>query len=260
MFKILLSLDPFFLAICAGLFTFLLTALGSAVVFFFKNINDKVLVIMLGCSSGVMIAASFWSLLEPAIELNSSISNQTYLIPTIGFILGGALIIISDILFSKLTKNSTNQRNTLIVASVSLHNLPEGLAIGVAFGALSLLTYNEGNVINALLLAFGIGIQNLPEGSCISLPLKESNLSSFKSFLIGSLSGILELIGVLLGFIFSNITTLLLPFLLSFSAGCMIAVSASELIPDAFSKNKTLACVGLIFGFSLMMALDVGLS
>lgn len=256
----MIDFNPFTLALLSGLFTFSLTALGSALVFFFKKLDEKVLTVMLGISSGVMIAASFWSLLDPAIELNLSTSTIPWLIPTIGFILGGVLILFSDFVFSSSFKTHKSKRNMLLTSAVSLHNLPEGLAIGVTFGMLCLNKNYEQNLYNALFLSLGIGIQNFPEGSCVALPLREAGMSRFKSFIIGALSGAIEIVGVVLGYVFSSITAKFLPFILSFAAGCMIAVTCSELIPDAFKTHKTLACIGLIIGFALMMSLDVGLT
>lgn len=254
------NISPFILAVLSGLFTFSLTTLGSALVFFFRSLNEKVLTMMLGISSGVMIAASFWSLLNPAIELNLSTSNIPWLIPTLGFILGGALILFGDSIFSFFSKTNKSKRNMLLTSAVSLHNLPEGMAIGVTFGMLCLNSNYIYNLYNAIFLSIGIGIQNFPEGACVSLPLREAGSSRLKSFLIGSLSGAIEILGVIWGYLFSSITSSLLPFILSFAAGCMIAVTCSELIPDAFKKYKTIACIGLIIGFAIMMSLDVGLT
>lgn len=259
MIEYLENLNPFILALLAGGFAFLISSIGSSLVFFFNSVNNSTLTIMLGISSGVMIAASFWSLLAPAIDLSVSLSQISWLIPTLGFICGGAFIILSDLIFNRFSVKHTTKRNILLTSSISMHNIPEGLAIGVSFGLLG-YNYSVDNLIGAILLSIGIAFQNFPEGACVSLPLRSSGISKTKSFLIGSISGLVEIIGVIIGVMFSLSTNKVLPFVLSFAAGNMIAVSASELIPDAFSKNKVLACLGLIIGFTIMMALDVGLS
>lgn len=244
-------------ALLATIFTYLLTALGASLVFFFKNINKKVLDIMLGMASGIMIAASFWSLLNPAIELASEIHQSKILIPAIGFIVGGIFVVGSDILLGlKFKIDNKKRKNLLLVSAVTLHNIPEGMAVGVAFGTLALMVPGVA-LIDCILLALGIGIQNFPEGACVSMPLRSQGMSRKKSFFIGQASGIVEIFAGLIGVLFALTVRAMLPFLLAFSAGAMIAVACSELIPEAFEDNKILATIGVILGFVTMMILDV---
>lgn len=246
-------------ALLATIFTYLLTALGASLVFFFKNINKKVLDIMLGMASGIMIAASFWSLLNPSIELASEIHKSKVLIPTLGFISGGLFVIGSDILLGlKFKIDNKRKKNLLLISAVTMHNIPEGMAIGVAFGTLGLMVPGV-VLIDCVLLAFGIGIQNFPEGACVAMPLRSQGMSRSKAFFIGQASGIVEVFAGLLGVLFALTVRTMLPFLLAFSAGAMIAVVCSELIPEAFEDNKILATLGVILGFVTMMILDVTL-
>ena len=228
-------------------------------VFCFKGFNQKVLDVMMGFAGGVMIAASFFSLLSPAIALCEELNRKTYLETSVGFLFGGLFIIISDVILSKIEQNEHKKQTLLLTGAVTLHNIPEGMAIGVAFGSL-LLNIPNVTLISSMLLALGIGIQNFPEGICVALPLKKGGASSKKAFFIGQLSGIVEPIFGLLGAIFAITVKNMLPSLLSFSAGAMIAVVASELIPDSFKDNKILASLGLMLGFVVMMVLDIALS
>lgn len=246
-------------ALLATIFTYILTALGASLVFFFKNINKKILDVMLGMASGIMIAASFWSLLNPAIELSNEIHNSAILIPAIGFITGGLFVVGCDILLSmKFKINGKKKKNLLLVSAVTLHNIPEGMAVGVAFGTFALMVPGVA-LIDCVLLALGIGIQNFPEGACVSMPLRSQGIKRGKAFFIGQASGIVEIFAGLVGVLFALTVRSLLPFLLAFSAGAMIAVACSELIPEAFEDNKVLATIGVILGFVTMMILDVTL-
>ena len=252
-------MNPILLAFLATLFTYIITILGASIVFLFKNFNQKILDIMMGFAAGVMIAASFWSLLSPAISLLEQLNRPKYLETSIGFILGGSFIILSDIFLSKKIKIEENKKKTLLITSaVTLHNIPEGMAIGVAFGSLS-LNIPEVSLIGASLLALGIGLQNFPEGLCVSLPLRKNGMSRKKAFFYGQMSGIVEPIFGVIAAIGAMFIQNIMPFLLSFSAGAMIAVVTSELIPDSFKDNKLLASIGLLLGFSVMMILDVAL-
>lgn len=253
------DIPPLYLGLLSGLFTFAITTLGSSLVFFFKKINNNILSLMLALSSGVMIAASFWSLLTPAIELSNSMYLHSWLIPALGFIFGGAFVYLSDIYLTKILSNNSAKKDTLLFSSITLHNLPEGLAIGVAFGAIRAQS-DLALTSSAILLALGIGIQNFPEGLAISIPLFQSGNSKIKSFIFGSISGFIEIIGVVIGFFASYITSLILPFVLSFASGCMIVVACCELLPESASKNKVLTTLGLVIGFVIMMILDVSLS
>lgn len=252
-------MNPILLAFLATLFTYIITILGASIVFLFKNFNQKILDIMMGFAGGVMIAASFWSLLAPAISLLEQLNRPKYLETSIGFVLGGSFILLSDIFLSKKIKVEENKKKILLITSaVTLHNIPEGMAIGVAFGSLS-LNIPEVSLIGASLLALGIGLQNFPEGLCVSLPLRKSGMSRKKAFFYGQMSGIVEPIFGVIAAIGAMFVQNIMPFLLSFSAGAMIAVVTSELIPDSFKDNKLLASIGLLLGFSVMMILDVAL-
>ena len=254
---VLYNLNPVLLAFIATIFTYIITALGAALVFVFKNVNKKVLDVMLGLASGIMIAASFWSLILPAISLCEEMGKVPYIIPSIGFLCGGLFIILSDIILEKCVKiDEKKKRNILLSSAVTLHNIPEGMAIGVAFGALAFSTDQSG-LLAASLLALGIGIQNFPEGVCVAMPLRKNGETRMKSFFVGQASGIVEPIACVIGALFAITVRNILPYLLTFSAGAMIAVVCSELIPDAFKDNKILASLGVIFGFIIMMVLDI---
>ena len=253
------ELNPILQGLIATLFTYSVTALGAAMVFLFKGFHQKILDIMMGFASGVMIAASFWSLLLPSIELCESLPRSSILEPTLGFLFGGAFILLSDFLLSKKTSlPDGKKKNLLISTAVTMHNIPEGMAVGVAFGSVALGIPGT-SVMDAWVLALGIGIQNFPEGVCVSLPLRKSGMSRRKAFFYGQASGVVEPIAGVLGALFALTVQNLLPILLSFSAGAMIAVVASELIPDSFKDNKMIASIGLLLGFITMMILDVSL-
>ncbi len=252
-------MNPILLAFFATIFTYFITILGSSLVFFFKSFNKKILDIMMGFAAGVMIAASFWSLLAPAISLLEQLNRPKYLETSLGFIVGGAFIILSDIFLSRKLKVEENKKKTLLITSaVTLHNIPEGMAVGVAFGSLA-LNIPEVSLISACLLAVGIGLQNFPEGLCVSLPLRGNGMSRKKAFFYGQMSGIVEPVFGVIAACCALLIQNIMPFLLSFSAGAMIAVVTSELIPDSFKDNKLLASIGLLLGFSVMMVLDVAL-
>lgn len=257
-----LNMNFVFQTLLATLFTWGITAMGAGCVFFFKKVNQKILDLTLGFASGVMIAASFWSLLNPAIESGEKLGYLPWLFPFIGFFFGGLFVIFSDIflekVMSKSNKDIEKKRSILLVGAITLHNIPEGLVIGVAFASAS-LNVEGATIIGALLLAIGIGLQNFPEGAGISLPLRREGCSRSKSFLYGQASGIVEPIAGLLGCLMANLMRSILPFLLSFAAGCMIGVVSRELIPESCKENKNHSSVGLILGFVIMMILDVAL-
>lgn len=256
------SLHPVWQGLFATLFTYFVTAMGAALVFFFKTMNRKVLDLMMGFAAGVMIAASFWSLLAPAIELSAKLGGNAWLSSALGFLLGGGFIIGSDIVLKKATLPRGNgaaaKRSILLTFAVTLHNIPEGLAVGVAFGSVA-LGIEGATAQGAAMLALGIGLQNFPEGVCVSMPLRRDGASRMKSFLMGQASGIVEPIAGVLGVLFALSMRNALPLALSFSAGAMVAVVCSELIPESFKDNKTLASFGVILGFAIMMILDVAL-
>ena len=269
MIEKLLAMDPILLALFATLFTWLMTSLGAGMVFFFKTINRKLLNAMLGFAAGVMIAASFWSLLAPAIELAEESGQISWLPAVIGFLLGGALLLLVDNILPHLhlglpKKDAEGiktswQRSVLLVSSVTLHNIPEGLAVGVAFGAL-FHNPEAGVLAGAMALAFGIGLQNFPEGAAISIPLRREGLSRLKAFNYGQLSGIVEPIAGVLGALLVLKVTPLLPYALAFAAGAMIYVVVEELIPEAQRGHETdWSSIGAMLGFAVMMLLDVAL-
>ena len=263
-----LSLNPILQGLLATLFTWSITALGASVVFFFKDVKKSILNSMLGFGAGVMIAASFWSLLSPAIDLCDDLGYNAWLIPSFGFILGGFFIVLSDKFLDKFTfkdlkvedgmRFKSYKKSILLVLAVTLHNIPEGLAVGVAFGGAA-LGIPGCTVASAILLAIGIGLQNFPEGAAVSLPLRREGFTVVKSFFYGQASGLVEPIAGVLGVFMAIAMRAVLPILLAFSAGAMIGVVSSELIPEACLENKNLTTVGIIIGFTLMMILDVAL-
>ncbi len=265
----ILSINPVLLALIATLFTWGVTALGAAMVFFFKSINKKVLNAMLGFAAGVMIAASFWSLLKPAIEMSEEQGKSPWLPALIGFLAGGLFLFLVDKLLPHLhmgldTKKAegiktTWQRSVLLVLAITLHNIPEGLAVGVAFGSLARHA-DTSTLAGAIALAIGIGLQNFPEGAAVSIPLRREGFSRLKAFSYGQLSGIVEPMAGVLGAYLVLMITPLLPYALAFAAGAMIYVVVEELIPEAQTGNETdLSTIGAMLGFAVMMMLDVAL-
>ena len=265
----LLEYDPVLLALLGGLFTWSITALGATMVFFFKEIKPRVLNLMLGFAAGIMIAASFWSLLMPAIEMTEEQGGIAWIPATTGFLSGGAFLLLMDKILPHLHLGlPTNkaegiktswQRSTLLVFAITLHNIPEGLAVGVAFGALA-SSPEIGTLAGAITLAIGIGLQNFPEGTAISVPLRREGLSRLKAFNYGQLSGFVEPIAAVLGAYLVLAITPLLPYALSFAAGAMIFVVVEELIPESQRGNETdFSTIGAMIGFAVMMMLDVAL-
>lgn len=257
------QLNVIYQALLATIFTWGVTALGAASVFLFKNINQKILDCTLGFASGVMIAASFWSLLNPSIELSEQLGYVKWLLPALGFLFGGFFVILADMFLDKcMNKNNRkfkeNKRSILLISAITIHNIPEGLSIGVAFGSI-LLGIEGATLVSACLLAIGIGLQNFPEGAGVSLPLKREGHSSFKSFFYGQASGLVEPISGVIGALLAIHTRAILPFLLSFAAGCMISVVGRELLPESSQNHKNYSSIGLISGFIIMMVLDVSL-
>ncbi len=264
------ELNPVVQALIGTLFTWLLTALGAAMVFFFKEIKQNVLNGMLGFAAGVMIAASFWSLLAPAIEMTPEVTTLPVWFPAVvGFLLGGAFLWGVDRILPHLHLGlpleeaegiPTNwRRSVLLVLAITLHNIPEGLAVGVAFGAVA-ANLPSVTLAGAIGLAIGIGIQNFPEGAAVSIPLRREKLSRKKSFMYGQLSGVVEPIAGVFGAIAVITMRPILPYALSFAAGAMIYVVVEELIPEAQRDNNTdVATIGAMLGFAVMMTLDVAL-
>lgn len=263
------GLNPVLQALVATLFTWFVTALGAALVFFFKTINRKVLDGMLGFAAGVMIAASYWSLLAPAIEMAEESSLPAWVPATTGFLLGGLFLYIADKIIPHLHlgfpmdeaegPKTSWHRSILLVLAITLHNIPEGLAVGVAFGALA-SDLPSATLAGAIALAIGIGIQNFPEGAAVSVPLRREGFSRLRSFWYGQASGIVEPIAGVLGAASVIFIKPVLPYALAFAAGAMIYVVVEELIPESqLEKNTDVATIGAMVGFAVMMTLDVAL-
>ena len=282
LYKWFIVQTPVMQALYAGLFTWGLTALGSALVFLFNSSNRKALDMSLGFTGGVMIAASFWSLLSPAIayvEMQNEMGisdSPSWLAPAIGFFLGASFLFVLDKIiphlhiFAKREEAEgveTNWRKTiLLVLAIALHNIPEGLAVGVAFGALANpeILGLEGHSVftmgSAIALAIGIGIQNFPEGFAVSMPLRRQGLSKWKLWKWGQLSAIVEPVFAAIGAAIVMQVLPILPYALSFAAGAMIFIVVEEVIPESQRGGNTdLATMGLIAGFIVMMVLDVAL-
>ena len=262
MFSFFINLNPLYQAFIAGIFTFLITVLGSSLVFFFKSLNKNIMDVMLSLSAGIMLAASFFSLLNPAIEISNDLKLITWLIIFIGFISGGILLYVGDKILNLLEKKgkssiSNLKRSIMLFSSITLHNIPEGLVLGVAYGSI-MYGFNSTSLISAITLTIGIAIQNFPEGSAISLPMRRDGISRFKSFLFGSISAIVEPIFSVLGALLVLKIQVFLPFVLSFTAGAMIFVIVMELVPESqTNKRKDLMALFLMLGFSIMMILEL---
>jgi len=263
------GLNPVVQALIATLFTWSVTALGAAFVFFFKSINRKVLDGMLGFAAGVMIAASYWSLLAPAIEMAEEGSLPAWVPATTGFLMGGFFLWSIDKILPHLHLGFPRQeaegiktswhRSVLLVLAITLHNIPEGLAVGVAFGALA-SDLPSATLGGAIALALGIGIQNFPEGTAVAVPLRREGFTRLRSFWYGQLSGFVEPIAGVLGAIAVIFIKPILPYALAFAAGAMIYVVVEELIPESqLEKNTDIATLGAMGGFAVMMTLDVAL-
>lgn len=270
MIEYLSKINPVLQALLATLFTWGVTALGAAGVFLTKSVNKKLLGVMLGFASGVMIAASYWSLLAPAIQMTEEQETNipSWLPAVIGFLLGGAFLAGVDRILPHLhiSRSMTESegihttwgRNILLVLAITLHNIPEGLAVGVAFGAAAAgLSY--ATLPAAIVLAIGIGLQNFPEGLAVSMPLRGDGMSRFKSFWYGQLSGFVEPIAGVIGAATVLLVQPILPYALSFAAGAMIFVVVEELIPDAQQSETDLSTLGAMLGFAVMMFMDVAL-
>lgn len=263
------NLSPVMQALLATCFTWGVTALGAATVFFFRTVNRKALDGMLGFAAGVMIAASYWSLLAPAIEMSSELAIPEWLPATVGFLMGGAFLWGVDktlphlhIGFPEETAEgiaTSWQRSVLLVLAITLHNFPEGLAVGVAFGSVA-AGMPSASLGAAIALALGIGLQNFPEGAAVSIPLRREGMSRLKSFWYGQLSGVVEPIAGVLGAAAVLLMKPILPYALAFAAGAMIYVVVEELIPESQIESITdVATIGAMLGFATMMMLDVAL-
>lgn len=262
------SLNPVVAALYATFFTWFVTALGASVVFFFKSTNKVFLDAMLGFTGGVMVAASVWSLLIPAIEMTEGESFTKVLPAVIGFLLGALFLFILDRVLPHFHANfkktegirSSWQKTTLLILAITLHNIPEGLAVGVLFGGVA-AGIPEASIAGAVTLAIGIGLQNFPEGIAVSMPLRRMGLSRRKSFFYGQLSAVVEPIAGVLGAFAVLFFSPILPYALAFAAGAMIYVVVEEVIPEAQqNKSSDISTIGFLGGFLIMMSLDVVLN
>jgi ZIP family zinc transporter len=258
-------LNPLGQTLILTAFTWGVTALGAATVFAFKTVSRAILDLMLSFGAGVMLAASFWSLLLPAIELCHQLGYSAWLTPAAGFLTGGLFIVAADLIFDKCNIGSSCRRDCgsmrrclLLVLAITIHNVPEGMAVGVAFAGVS-MGLPGSTLMGAVLLGIGIGLQNFPEGASVSLPLRREGLNPWKSFWYGQLSGAVEPLAGLVGAAAALSVRGLLPFLLTFSAGAMVAVVVGELVPESATADKNRTVVGVVLGFILMMILDVAL-
>jgi ZIP family zinc transporter len=265
--KYLEGIDPILAAFYATMFTWLVTAAGASLVFFFKTMNRAVLDGMLGFTGGVMVAASYWSLLAPAIEMSEGEGFAKVIPAASGFLMGALFLFALDKTLPHLHINfketegikSPWQRTTLLVLAITLHNIPEGLAVGVLFGGVA-AGIPEASIAGAVTLAIGIGIQNFPEGIAVSMPLRRMGMSRRKSFMYGQSSAIVEPIAGVIGAFAVTFFTPILPYALAFAAGAMIFVVVEEVIPETQQdKNTDIATLGFIAGFIVMMSLDVAL-
>ncbi len=250
------ALEAWQQALLASVFMYACTALGAAFVFFSAKPHKTLLTALTGAAAGIMTAASFFSLLVPALEYETALPS--YLTVTLGFLLGGLFIVLSDLALSRANVRFSalgDKKCALLYFAVTLHNVPEGMAVGVAFA----LASGGGDILPAALLAVGIAVQNFPEGMCVAFPLRAKGLSPCRSFLFSQGSGAVEIPACVLGAAAAGFIVGLMPWALAFSAGAMIAVVCSELIPECFSGNKTVASLGVVLGFCLMMILDVAL-
>ena len=261
---------PVVQALLAGLFTWSVTALGAAVVFLTRDVSQKVLDTALGFTAGVMMAASFWSLLAPSIALAEEMGMTPWLPAVVGFLLGGAFLRLADSLlphlhlFKPLAEAegiSTRWRKSLLlVLAITLHNIPEGLAVGVAFGAVG-AGYDGATLAGAVALAVGIGLQNCPEGTAIAVPLRRDGVSRFRSWWYGQASAAVEPVAAVIGAAAVTLMRPLLPYALAFAAGAMIFVVVEEVVPESQNGGNTdAATLGAMAGFAVMMLLDVALS
>ena len=264
--------NPLLQALIAGLFTWGMTSVGAAVVFFTKSVGHKLLDSMLGFAAGVMIAASVWSLIIPSIEMTEAMGGIGWLPAAFGFLAGGLFLRVCDAFLPHLHiglptseaegPGTSWRRSTLLVLAITLHNIPEGLAIGVLFGgaAVGIDPTGTATIAGAIALAIGIGIQNLPEGTAISVPLRREGVGVGKSFYYGQLSGAVEPVFAVIGALAVIYVQPVLPFALAFAAGAMIYVVVEELIPESQHHGNTdLATLGTMVGFVIMMTLDVAL-
>lgn len=268
MIQSIADLNPILLALLATLFTWGCTAFGASFVFSTKKANPLVFDSMLAFAGGVMIAASFWSLLAPGIEMAEAQGVPAYIPAAVGFLLGGLFLLLVDkilpmindeLYFKEIADRKAKHRTAMLIFSITMHNIPEGLAVGVAFGALA-SDFSTTSLAGAVALALGIGIQNIPEGTAVSIPLRREGMSTKKSFFYGQFSGMVEPISAVIGAVAVMFIEPLLPYALSFAAGAMIFVVAKEVIPGSQERGHIqLTTMSLMVGFVVMMILDVAL-
>lgn len=267
----LANVHPVLQALIATCFTWFMTAAGAALVFTAKNLSRRMLDLMLGFAGGVMIAASFWSLLAPAISMSEGLDYPAFIPAAVGFLLGALFLRLTDVLLPHIHPRArddqaegpptTWHRSTLLVLAITIHNIPEGLAVGVAFGAVA-AGLPDATLAGAIALALGIGIQNFPEGTAVSVPLRRDGMSRGKAFWYGQLSGIVEPMAGVLGASLVLLARPLLPYALAFAAGAMIFVVVEEVVPSSHVEEEghsDWATMGVIVGFVIMMTLDVAL-
>lgn len=273
MLEWLMTQNVVLLALLAGLFTWGCTILGSALVFFFTKVSRKLLDVMMGFAAGVMIAASFWSLLAPAIDYaQADYGKLAWLPAAIGFLLGGFSLRFIDALVPHLhlgkdvseaegiQPKKKLSKTALLFLAITIHNFPEGLAVGVTFGALASGNMTNAALIGAIGLAIGIGLQNIPEGAALAIPIRADGSSRWRAFLMGAMSAIVEPIGAVLGAALVMVMLQIIPYALAFAAGAMIFVVVEELIPESQTNGNTdIATLGLMIGFVMMMVMDVAL-
>lgn len=263
-----MNFNSFEWTIVATVFTWGMTALGACTIFMIRKISNKLMSFMFGFGGGVMIAASFFSLLLPGMELAESLKQNTWLIIGLGFLVGSLFILLIDLFLPHLQVEKKDQegnkhnlsRKLLLILAITLHNIPEGMAIGVAFGAAN-LNIEGSTILSAMVLAIGIGLQNFPEGMAVSLPLVSDGMSKKKAFFYGQASGFVEPISAIIGYLLVSMVRSVLSFILAFAAGAMIYVVAEELIPSGKSEHDSkIGTIGVIIGFAIMMILDIALS
>lgn len=256
------------LTLILTLFTWGLTALGAASIYLFKKVNNQIMSLMFGFGAGVMLAASFFSLILPGMELSTDLNQNTWLIIGSGFLSGGLFILLIDLFMPHLHIDKTEPEGVkshlnsklLLILAITLHNIPEGMAIGVAIGAAS-QNIEGSTLMSAIILAIGIGLQNIPEGMAVSLPLASSGMKKNKAFFYGQASGFVEPLSAILGLFLVFVIRNILPFILAFASGAMIYVVVEELIPSGKThKDDKLGTIGTIIGFTIMMILDIALS
>ncbi len=253
------NLNPIYQTLIATSITYLFTILGSALVFCFKRVNKNFMDAILGMAGGVMLSAVFFSLINPAIEFSKDLGQLTWFVLSLGIILGGILLFFTDKfsekILAKYDNKNSKKRIFMLLFSITIHNIPEGLVVGLAFGS---IVYGTGSIETALMLSLGIAIQNFPEGSALSLPMRREGYSRKKSFFLGQISGAVEPIAGIIGAVLVMKVKTIMPIMLTFAAGAMIYVVVEEIIPESqTNEKKSLMALFTLIGFILMMILDI---